>query len=42
MSDWPLLTIVTFLPLVGVIFILLVYFFPAGIAGTLLGKGGHK
>ena len=26
----------------GVIFILLVYFFPAGIAGTLLGKGGHK
>ncbi len=26
----------------GVLFILLVYFFPAGIAGTLLGKGGHK
>lgn len=26
----------------GIIFILLVYFFPAGIAGTLLGKGGHK
>ncbi|MEO3386869.1 branched-chain amino acid ABC transporter permease [Mesorhizobium sp. CAU 1741] len=26
----------------GVIFILLVYFFPAGIAGTLMGKGGHK
>ena len=26
----------------GVVFILLVYFFPAGIAGTLMGKGGHK
>jgi len=26
----------------GLLFILLVYFFPAGIAGTLLGKGGHK
>jgi branched-chain amino acid transport system permease protein len=26
----------------GVLFILLVYFFPAGIAGTLMGKGGHK
>ena len=26
----------------GVLFILLVYFFPAGIAGTLLGKGGTK
>ena len=26
----------------GVIFILLVYFFPAGIAGTLLGRGGHR
>ena len=26
----------------GVLFILLVYFFPAGIAGTLLGKGGAK
>ncbi len=26
----------------GVMFILLVYFFPAGIAGTLMGKGGHK
>lgn len=26
----------------GVCFILLVYFFPAGIAGTLMGKGGHK
>jgi branched-chain amino acid transport system permease protein len=25
----------------GVLFILLVYFFPAGIAGTLLGKGGR-
>lgn len=26
----------------GLVFILLVYFFPAGIAGTLMGKGGHK
>jgi branched-chain amino acid transport system permease protein len=26
----------------GLLFILLVYFFPAGIAGTLMGKGGHK
>ena len=26
----------------GVVFILLVYFFPAGIAGTLMGKGGTK
>ncbi|TYR29582.1 branched-chain amino acid ABC transporter permease [Mesorhizobium microcysteis] len=26
----------------GIVFILLVYFFPAGIAGTLMGKGGHK
>jgi len=26
----------------GVVFILLVYFFPAGIAGTMMGKGGHK
>jgi branched-chain amino acid transport system permease protein len=26
----------------GVLFILLVYFFPAGIAGTLMGKGGHR
>jgi branched-chain amino acid transport system permease protein len=26
----------------GVLFILLVYFFPAGIAGTLMGKGGAK
>jgi branched-chain amino acid transport system permease protein len=26
----------------GLCFILLVYFFPAGIAGTLMGKGGHK
>ena len=26
----------------GVFFILLVYFFPAGIAGTLMGKGGQK
>lgn len=26
----------------GVLFILLVYFFPAGIAGTLMGKGGQK
>lgn len=26
----------------GILFILLVYFFPAGIAGTLMGKGGHK
>ena len=26
----------------GVFFILLVYFFPAGIAGTLMGKGAHK
>jgi branched-chain amino acid transport system permease protein len=25
----------------GLLFILLVYFFPAGIAGTLMGKGGH-
>ena len=25
----------------GVLFILLVYFFPAGIAGTLMKKGGH-
>jgi branched-chain amino acid transport system permease protein len=25
----------------GVFFILLVYFFPAGIAGTLMKKGGH-
>ena len=25
----------------GIIFILLVYFFPAGIAGTLMRKGGH-
>ncbi len=26
----------------GVLFILLVYFFPAGIAGTIMGKGAHK
>ncbi|MDN2567070.1 branched-chain amino acid ABC transporter permease [Aquibium sp. A9E412] len=26
----------------GLLFILLVYFFPAGIAGTLMGKGGHR
>ncbi len=26
----------------GILFILLVYFFPSGIAGTLLGKGGRK
>jgi len=26
----------------GVLFILLVYFFPAGIAGTLMGQGGKK
>lgn len=26
----------------GVLFILLVYFFPAGIAGTLMNKGSHK
>ncbi|MBU1336461.1 MAG: branched-chain amino acid ABC transporter permease [Alphaproteobacteria bacterium] len=26
----------------GLCFILLVYFFPAGIAGTMMGKGGHK
>ena len=26
----------------GVLFILLVYFFPSGLAGTLLGKGGRK
>lgn len=26
----------------GVMFILLVYFFPAGIAGTIMGKGGKK
>jgi branched-chain amino acid transport system permease protein len=26
----------------GLVFILLVYFFPAGIAGTLMGKGSHK
>ncbi len=26
----------------GLLFILLVFFFPAGIAGTLLGKGGRK
>jgi branched-chain amino acid transport system permease protein len=26
----------------GILFILLVYFFPAGIAGTLMGKGGHR
>jgi branched-chain amino acid transport system permease protein len=26
----------------GILFILLVYFFPAGIAGTLMGKGAHK
>ena len=26
----------------GVLFILLVYFFPAGIAGTLMGKGAAK
>jgi branched-chain amino acid transport system permease protein len=26
----------------GVAFILLVYFFPAGIAGTLMGRGGKK
>jgi branched-chain amino acid transport system permease protein len=26
----------------GLLFILLVYFFPAGIAGTLMGKGAHK
>ncbi|MGE0502695.1 MAG: branched-chain amino acid ABC transporter permease [Rhizobiaceae bacterium] len=26
----------------GVLFILLVYFFPAGIAGTLMGKGVHR
>jgi branched-chain amino acid transport system permease protein len=26
----------------GIVFILLVYFFPAGIAGTLMSKGGHK
>jgi branched-chain amino acid transport system permease protein len=26
----------------GLCFILLVYFFPSGIAGTLMGKGGRK
>lgn len=26
----------------GLLFILLVYFFPAGIAGTLMGKGAHR
>jgi branched-chain amino acid transport system permease protein len=26
----------------GLLFILLVYFFPAGIAGTLMGKGTHR
>jgi len=45
-SDMPLLPDLLnpdrWLLWLGVVFILLVYFFPAGIAGTLMGKGGHK
>lgn len=45
-SDMPLLPDLLnpdrWLLWLGVVFILLVYFFPAGIAGTLMGKGGRK